>query len=203
MSSAAIKTRTTPEEYLAFERKSPIKHEYYDGEMFAMAGASREHNLITGNLHAEIRAQLRGRPCEVYMSDIRVLVSPTGLYTYPDVVAVCGERQFEDSEVDTLLNPNLIVEVLSPSTEAYDRGKKFANYRRLESLREYVMVAQDEVHVERYIRQGDQWLLTELSRLDDTLRLESIGCDVTVREIYARIQFAADEGNSSPAPNAR
>ena len=108
---------------------------------------------------------------------MRVLVSPTGFYTYPDVVAVCGEPRFQDNEFDTLLNPNLIVEVLSPSTEAYDRGKKFADYRRLESLREYVMVAQDQVHVDRYTRQGDEWLLTELSRLEDTLRLESIGCN--------------------------
>jgi Uma2 family endonuclease len=196
MSSAAIKTRCTPEQYLALERKSPVKHEYYGGEMFAMAGASRVHNLIAGNLHAEIRAQIRGRPCEAYVSDIRVLVSPTWLYTYPDVVAVCGERQFEDSEVDTLLNPNLIVEVLSPSTEAYDRGKKFAHYRRLESLREYVMVAQDQVRVERYTRQGDEWLLTELSRLEDTLRLESVGCAVALSAIYERVEFAADGSNS-------
>jgi Uma2 family endonuclease len=195
MSSAAAKTRYTPAQYLALERKSPIKHEYYAGEMFAMAGGSREHNLIAGNLHAEVRAQLRDRPCEVYVSDMRVLVSPTGLYTYPDVVAVCGERQFEDGEVDTLLNPNLIVEILSPSTEAYDRGEKFATYRRLESLREYVMVAQDQVRVERYTRQGDEWLLTELSRLEDTLRLESIGCAVTVRELYAKVEFAGEEGN--------
>src|SRR5437870_4117972 len=118
MSSAAAKTRCTPAQYLALERKSPIKHEYHDGEMFAMAGSTREHNLIAGNLFAEIRAQFRGRPCEVYVGDVRVLVSPTGLYTYPDVVAVCGERQFEDSEVDTLLNPTVIVEVLSSSTEA-------------------------------------------------------------------------------------
>ncbi len=195
MSSAAVKTRYTPQEYLAFERKSPIKHEFCNGEMFAMAGASRKHSLITGNLFRVVSTQLLDRPCEVHMSDIRVLVSATGLYTYPDIVAVCDEPQFEDSEVDTLLNPNLIVEVLSPSTETYDRGKKFAHYRRLESLREYVMVAQDEVHVERYTRQGDEWLLTELSRLEDTLRLESIGCTVAVREIYAKVQFAADGGN--------
>jgi Uma2 family endonuclease len=188
--SSAAKTRYTPHEYLAFERKSPIKHEYYDGSIFAMAGTSREHNLISGNTYAEIRAQFRNRPCEVYVSDIRVLVSRTGFYTYPDVVAVCGERRFEDSEVDTLLNPNVIIEVLSESTEAYDRGKKFGHYRRLESLREYVLVAQDEVRVERYSRRGDEWVLTELSSLDDTLRLESIGCAVALREIYAKVELA-------------
>jgi Uma2 family endonuclease len=192
MSSAAFKTRCTPEQYLALERKAPEKHEYYDGEIFAMAGASREHNLIVGNLHGELRAQLLDRPCEAYMSDMRLLVSATGLYTYPDVTAVSGEPQFEDIEVDTLLNPNVIVEVLSPSTEAHDRGRKFAHYRRLESLREYVMVAQDQVHVERYTRQGNEWLLTELSRLEDTLRLESIGCTVALHRLYAKVQFPAD-----------
>jgi Uma2 family endonuclease len=194
MSSAAIKTLYTPEQYLALERESPIKHECCRGEIFAMSGASREHNLVAGNLYAELRGQLRGRPCEAYVSDMRVLVSPTGLYTYPDVTAVCGVPRFEDSEVDTLLNPNLIVEVLSPLTEAYDRGKKFAHYRRLESLREYVMIAQDQVHVERYTRQGDDWLLTELRRLEDTLRLESIDCVVALSAIYERIQLTTDSG---------
>jgi Uma2 family endonuclease len=141
MSSADVKARYIPEEYLAFERKSPIKHEFCDGSIFAMARANRWHNLITGNLYRTVSAQFLDRPCEAYISDMRVLVSATGLYTYPDIVAVCDERRFEDSEVDTLLNPNLIVEVLSPSTETYDRGKKFAHYRRLESLGEYVMVA--------------------------------------------------------------
>jgi Uma2 family endonuclease len=123
---------------------------------------------------------------------MRVLVSRTELYTYPDVVAVCGEPRFEDSEVDTLLNPNVIVEVLSPTTEAYDRGKKFAHYRLLESLKEFVLVAQDQVMVEHYTRQGDQWVLTVLSRADDTLVLESIGCTVAVREIYDKVQFAGE-----------
>jgi Uma2 family endonuclease len=191
MSSAAAKTRYTPQEYLAFERKSPIKHEYRDGSVVAMAGASREHNLITGNLGCRLNTQLRDRPCEVYMCAMRVLVSWTGLYTYPDVVAVCGAPRFEDSEVDTLLNPNVIIEVLSETTEAYDRGKKFGHYRRLESLQEYVLVAQDEVRVERYTRQGDEWILTELSSLEDTLRLESIGCTVSLREIYAKVELAS------------
>ena len=156
-----------------------------------MSGASREHNLIAGNILRETGSQLKDRPCEVYVSDmVRVGVNPTGLYTYPDVVAVCGEPDFEDSELDTLLNPTLIVEVLSPSTEAYDRGEKFAHYRRLVSLREYVLVSQDRVCVERYVRQGDGWLLTELSRLEDNLRLTSIDCDVALSEIYAKIQFS-------------
>jgi Uma2 family endonuclease len=192
MSSAGAKRLYTPQEYLALERGSPIKNEYYDGAIFAMAGTSREHNLIAGNLHGEIRAALRGRPCEVYVSDMRVLVSRTGLYTYPDVVAVCGEQRFEGSEVATLLTPTVIIEVLSASTEAYDRGKKFGHYRRFESLREYVLVAQDEVRVERYTRRGDEWILTDLIRLEDILHLESIGVTVPVREIYARVEFASD-----------
>jgi Uma2 family endonuclease len=190
MSSAAVKTRYTPEQYLALERKAPFKSEYHDGGIHAMSGASREHNLASGNIFREISTQLKDRSCEVYINDMRVRVNPTGLYTYPDVVAVCGEPDFEDSELDTLLNPTLIVEVLSPSTEAYDRGEKFANYRRLVSLREYVLVSQDRVCVERYVRQEDEWLLTELSRLEDNLRLTSIECDVALSEIYAKIPFS-------------
>jgi Uma2 family endonuclease len=190
MSSAATRTLYAAQEYLAFERKSPIKHEYRNGSIFEMPRSNRWHKLITGNLGCELSTQVRDRPCELYMSAMRILVSRTGLYTYPDVVAVCGEPRFEDSERDTLLNPNVIIEVLSESTEAYDRGKKFGHYRRLESLREYVLVAQDEVRVERYTRQGDDWLLTELSNLDDTLRLESIGCAVALHEIYAKVELA-------------
>jgi Uma2 family endonuclease len=193
MSSAALKTRYTPEQYLTLERKAPFKSEYHDGCIHAMSGASREHNLAAGNIFREISTQFKDRPCEVYVSDMRVRVNPTGLYTYPDVVAVCGEPQFEDSELDTLLNPTLIVEVLSPSTEAYDRGEKFADYRRLASLKEYVLVSQDRVRVERYVRQGDEWLLTELSRLEDSLRLASIRCDVALSEIYRKIQLPLGE----------
>src|SRR5262249_54150199 len=157
--------------------------EYYKGYITAMAGASREHNLIAGNLHGEIRSQFKGRPCEVYIGDMRVFIDRTGLYTYPDVVAVCGQPQFQDAEVDTLLNPTMIAEVLSPTTETYDRGKKFGHYRQLSSLREYVLVAQDELLVEHYIRQGDHWVLTEFRNLDDRLRLTSIDCEVSLREI--------------------
>ena len=122
MASAAVKTRYTPEQYLTLERKADFKSEYCNGFITAMAGASREHNLIAVNVSAELRSQLKSRPCEVYMSDMRVLVSQTGLYTYTDSVVVCGEPRFQDDEADTLLNPTMIVEVLSPSTESYDRG---------------------------------------------------------------------------------
>jgi Uma2 family endonuclease len=191
MSSAAIKRRFTPEEYLALERKAPYKNEYHDGCIYAMSGASREHNLIAWNLNRELGAQLKDRPCEAYRSDMRVRVSATGLYTYPDVSVVCGEPQFLDSEVDTLLNPTLIIEVLSPTTEAYDRGKKFDHYRRLESLREYVLVAQDEVLVLRYTRRGDEWILSDFRGLDKVLELSSIECAVPLHEVYTKVQFSA------------
>jgi Uma2 family endonuclease len=193
MSSAAVRTRVTPEQYLALERKAAFKSEYLDGHIMTMTGASRPHNLITANLIGEIRTQLRDRPCEVYGSDMRVYIDATGLYTYPDVVAVCGEPLLLDGELDTLLNPTMIVEVLSPSTEAYDRGRKFAHYRRLASLQEYVLVAQERVFVERYTRQGDDWLLTEWSHLDDVLRLTSIDCNVALSEIYAKVPFPTGE----------
>jgi Uma2 family endonuclease len=194
MSSAAMKTRCTPEQYLALERKAVVKSEYLDGQITAMSGASRPHNLIATNLIREISARLTDRPCEVYGSDMRVNIPPTGLYTYPDVVAVCDEPEFLDGELDTLLNPTVIVEVLSPSTEAYDRGLKSAHYRRLASLQEYVLVAQDRVFVERYARQGNGWLLTEWSHLEETLRLASIDCEVPLREVYAKVRFPSGEG---------
>src|SRR5579859_2266046 len=169
MASATSIPRFTPEQYLALERKADFKSEFCNGFITAMAGATREHSLIALNLGGEMRSMLKDRPCEVYVSDLRVRVSPTGLYTYPDVVAVCGEARFLDDKSDTLLNPTMIVEVLSTSTESYDRGDKFWQYRHLASLREYVLVAQDKVLVERFTRQGDAWLLNEFDSLDDTL----------------------------------
>jgi Uma2 family endonuclease len=193
MSSPVVQPRYTPEEYLALERKATQKSEYVNGQVFAMSGASRAHNLIAGNVYREISSQLKGRPCEAYVSDMRVKVSTTGLYSYPDVVAVCGEIRFDDEQKDTLLNPTVLVEILSSSTEAYDRGEKFAHYRQLESLQEYVLVGQDKVRVEHFVRQGDQWVLTEASNLDDTVHLASIGCRLALREIYDKVEFPASD----------
>jgi len=137
----------TPEQYLEIERKAEYKSEYFNGETFAMAGASRRHNLITGNVFAAIHRQIRNRPCEAYTNDMRVKVSESGLYTYPDVVVVCEKPEFDDEHRDTLLNPSLIVEVLSESTEAYDRGKKFENYRMIASLSDYLLIAQDKCRI--------------------------------------------------------
>ena len=180
--------RLTIQEYLAFERQSEIKHDYFEGEVFAMSGASRLHSLITGNIFGEIRNQLKGRPCEVHSESLRVR-TPEDLFTYPDVVAVCGEPQFADTEFDTLLNPVVIVEVLSPTTEGYDRGLKSARYRSIPTLVEYVLVAQDRCHVEHLVRQtdGGHWLLEEISDLSGTLDLLSIGCRLPLTEIYDRV----------------
>jgi Uma2 family endonuclease len=192
-----LQERHSPVEYLALERGAEWKSEYINGVIVAMARATREHILITGNCAGELRALLKGRPCETYAADMRVKVSATGLYTYPDVVVACGELQFEDARQDTLLNPTLIIEVLSESTEAYDRGAKFGHYRRVESLQEYILVAQDRVSVERFVRQGDDWLLTVIEDIGGTVGLASIGCDVALREIYDRIQFAGTDAGAA------
>ena len=181
-------TRLTPEEYLAIERKSEYRSEYLDGEIVAMTGASRRHNLITVNITREISKQLKGRPCEAYATDMRVRVPSTRLYTYPDIAVVCDEPQFEDDYLDTLLNPTLIIKVLSESTEAYDRGKKFAFYRTIESLKEYLLVAQDEYRIEQYAKQQDRrWLLSDYRSLDDTIQLTSIECKLVLKEVYEKV----------------
>jgi Uma2 family endonuclease len=177
--------RLTIAEYLALERESETRHEYLDGEIFAMSCPSRIHGVLAGNVFGHIWTQFRGRDCEVHQESRRVR-TPSGLFTYPDVVAVCGEPKF--GELDTLLNPVLIVEVLSPSTQDYDRGTKFAHYRSLPTLAEYVLVAQEQVHVEHHLHQrGDGWLMTELDDLAQTLELPSIGCRLTLAEIYERV----------------
>ena len=191
MASAAAQTYLTPEEYLAFERKATTKHEYLNGHIVAMSGASREHNLITGNIFGGLYIQLMERECEVYASEMRVKIHQAASYTYPDVVVVCDEPRFEDDVFDTLLNPTVIVEVLSPSTEAYDRGEKFEHYRQIPSLKEYVLVSQDRVRVDHYLRQGGtQWLLTELDAPEDVLPLISIACDLPLHHIYRRVEFS-------------
>jgi Uma2 family endonuclease len=181
----------TPEEYLAFERQSEIRHEYLDGEVFAMSGGSLNHSLIIGNLTAQLHGLLRERPCRVCPSTLRVFVPATGLYTYPDVDVVCGEPQLQDSEMDTLLNPTLIAEVLSPSTEAYDRGKKFENYQTIESLREYLLVAQDGPRVSHFLRQdGEQWLLTSIAGFDSKVSLPTLGIELSLAEVYYKVDFS-------------
>jgi Uma2 family endonuclease len=176
----------TPEEYLAWEREAPEKHEYFQGEVFAMAGAKRRHNLLSLNFGAELREALRRRTCEVYVSDMRVKVSASGHYTYPDAVVVCGTPRFEDAEEDTLLNPIVLVEVLSKSTASYDRGEKFESYRTIPSFRDYVLVSQTKVLVEHFARQPDgSWLMREL-RAGERVVLKSVEATIAVDEIYLK-----------------
>jgi Uma2 family endonuclease len=187
--SSQVKVNYTPEEYLALERQAEYKSEYFNGEIFAMTGASRRHNLVAGNVLASLHTQLRNRPCEIYPSDMRVKVSPTGLFTYPDVVIVCGEPIFDDKQRDTLLNPTVLVEVLSKSTASYDRGEKFEHYRKLDSLAEYLVIAQNKYHVEHYIRQPDnRWLLSETDDIQKTIHLSSIECDLALADIYDKVE---------------
>lgn len=198
--SSQPETSLTPEEYLAIERKAETKSEYFAGEMFplgsmgkphdafAMTGATRRHNLVAGNVFAALHRQLAERPCEVYPSDMRVRIPATGLYTYPDVTVVCGEPKFEDDYLDTLLNPVVIVEVLSASTEAYDRGKKFEQYQHIETLVEYVLVSQEPYRVEQYVRQDvAQWLYLEAHRAEDVVKLNSINCEFALKDVYAKV----------------
>lgn len=187
------KQKLTDKEYLEFERASERKHEFYRGEVYLMNGASRPHNLITVSILCEMRSQLKGRPCEVYSGDMRVKVNRTGLYTYPDVVAVCGEINFEDDVVDTLLNPQLVIEVLSRSTETYDRSTKFRHYQKLQSLQEYVIVSQKTPLVEVYqFESEERWTYKTASSLADEVELESIGCRLKMSEIYDRVDLDDD-----------
>jgi Uma2 family endonuclease len=189
--SAIPKTKLTPAEYLEFERKSETKHEYFNGEIFAMSGAKWNHNVIAWNIGGELRQKLKDKNCSVCPGDMRVFVPETGLYTYPDLVVVCGEPHFQDDVFDTLLNPVLLIEVLSDSTESYDRGKKFQHYRSIDSLQEYVLVAQDEARIEKYVRHGDGfWLLSEAVGFDATIEFSSIECKIALREVYDKINFS-------------
>lgn len=186
--SHQVKTYVSPEEYLAFERKAENKNEYVNGEIFAMTGASRKHNLIAGNIYGELRQQLKGKPCEAYPGEMRVKAPAARSYVYPDVVIVCDEPQFEDGYFDTLLNPTLVVEVLSKSTESYNRLAKSAYYRTIESLVEYLLVAQEEYRVEQYVKQTDgRWLLSDVRSLESVIELKSIDCSLALRDLYDRV----------------
>jgi Uma2 family endonuclease len=189
MAQPCSRPSLSPKEYLAIERQAETRSEYLGGEMLATAGGSYAHNVIVGNLIGEIRQQLKGRPCTVCPGGQRVLV-PEVSYTYPDIVVVCGDPRFEDKHFDTLLNPVLIVEIVSPTTEAYDRGKKFHLYQKIESLVEYVLVAQDENRVERFLRrENNQWLLTPSMGLESTVSLTSIQCALPLAEVYDKVEI--------------
>ena len=193
MSSIAARTYLTPEEYIAAERKATLKSEYLSGEIVAMSGASDAHNLITMNVAAGLYNQLTERGCRVYASDMRVGIREGVSYFYPDIAVTCDKPRFEDDAFDTLTNPQVIVEVLSTSTESYDRGEKFARYRQLESLQEYILISQDRVMVEHYLRQGNQWILSEFSALENVFPLTSIGAELTLNHIYRFVELEMDD----------
>jgi Uma2 family endonuclease len=201
MSSHAQTALISPEEYLEEERKAETKHEYYDGEIVAMSGASLPHNLIVANLVAALHLQLRGTSCRVYPSDLRVWNPERRSYTYPDVAVVCGEPQASDERRDVLLNPTLLIEVLSDSTEAKDRGEKSEGFRRLVSLQEYLLISQTEPRVERYRRYGErQWMLSEALEMGDVVELDSIGCTLALKDIYENVLGTeADPGANTNA----
>jgi Uma2 family endonuclease len=198
--------RFTVEEYLAFERASEERHEYLDGVIWAMAGESPDHGRICINLAAALVPQLRGSDCEAFSKDTKVCCGPyrantrEGLYAYPDLVVVCGAMQFHGQAQDVLINPTVIVEVLSPSTEAFDRGEKFRRYRAwLPTLTDYVLVAQDRPVIDHYHREDDAlWTLRTLEGLDAHLHLPSINCAVPLADVYERIVFPQAEEDPTP-----
>lgn len=182
----------TPEEYLARERDGEQleKSEYRDGEIIPMSGASRYHVLIVTNIVFELERQLRNTDCLVFSTDLRVRVGGGTLFTYPDVAVVCEEPQFADEHHDTLLNPVLLIEVLSKSTRDYERGEKFARYRTLDALQEYVLIDQERPHVEHFARQAEgRWLLSETSDLNDTVELASVDGRLALSEVYHKVKF--------------
>jgi len=191
MTALPKKKYISPEEYLAIERDSLERHEYFDGEIFLMAGTSEEHANISSNVNISLGTQLKKRPCKSYQSDLRVHIPATGLYTYPDVIVVCGKPQLlEDAYLDTLLNPDLIVEVLSPSTADYDKGTKFDHYRTIDSLKEYVLVWQDKKRVARYTKQTDgSWTLKDFIGEESEIVLSSINCKLLMEDIYDKVDF--------------
>jgi Uma2 family endonuclease len=188
----------SPEEYLEIERKAEYKSEYYHGEMFAMSGVSRTHDRINVQLTFLIAQHLRGKRCEAFTANMRVLAASSGLYTYADLSVVCEEPQFADAQVDTLTDPALLVEILSPSTEDYDRGKKAKLYRAIPSLQELLFIAQDSYEVELYRRQPDgTWSLIEARGLEAAIALTSIGYTLSLRELCERVLGDSENGGSS------
>ena len=192
----------TPDEYLLIERRAEIKSEYVDGVMYAMAGASPNHNIVLSNLITELNLPLRPTPCLVFPSDMKVRIPDRRKYLYPDVSVVCRQPVYADDEKDVLLNPLLVIEILSESTASYDRSRKFLWYQQIESLEEYVLVSQDEPLVETYYRQPDgTWTYTKLDSLDATLTLRSVNCALPLQTVYSKVEFpprALDDDDSLP-----
>jgi len=183
----------TVEEYLRLEKDSTERHEYRDGEIVAMAGGTYEHSLITANVIGGLWNRLQGKPCRVFESNLRVRIARSVLYSYPDAMILCGPPQFDPQDASrmTVLNPRVVIEVLLPSTEAFDRGQKFDRYRQTESLEEYVLVVQDRPDVQSFFRQADgTWVFTAAAGVDSAIRLRCLGVDLPLSEVYAGVSFS-------------
>ena len=188
--STSTETRLSPEEYLRLERLAETKSEFFDGEVIPMPGVSRHHNRINRDLVVELTNQFTDRPCEVFFCEMRVRISATGSYAYPDVAVLCGEPTFEDNNVDTLLNPQVLIEILSDSTETHDRGRKLQHYRSIESLQEYVLISQTECRIERYSRlPSGEWAYSDVTDPQGTITLDSINCRLPVARVYRSVAF--------------
>lgn len=198
--TASAPPRFTPAEYLALERQAELKHEYIDGRIIPWLGATLAHCEIMGNLTFVLHSCFKGRACQVYASQMRVRAAHGRSYLYPDVVAIRGEMQAADDVWDTLTNPTLIIEVLSPSTEAYDRGEKFAHYRTIETLQQYMLVAQDRPVVDVFARHGEFWRVQTITDLDQAVELTSVGCTIPLRDIYENVEFPVPVEAAEPAP---
>jgi len=189
----AAKKLYTPEEYLAMEETADYKSEYFQGEIFAMAGGTANHSTITGNCIAELNFALKAKPCRVFESNMRLLVERNGLYTYPDVMVVCGKVEFAPKRNDTLTNPTVIIEVLSPATREYDRVKKFTLYKRVDALREYLLIDSEQIHATHF-RRADasaQWTIEMYEEPSNVLNLDSVGCLISLAQIYDKVEFEA------------
>jgi Uma2 family endonuclease len=196
MSTVLEKRRMSLKEYVAWEERSDGKHEFYHGEIFAMAGTTIAHNRITGNIYARLHQLLEGRECEPFGSDLRIRINAFDLSTYPDVSVVCGGEAIDEVDNHAITNPRVIVEVLSKSTETYDLGRKFEFYQSLKSFHEYAVVYQTEAKIIHYIRQADgTWNYRLLVGMQATLDLQSIGCSLPFQSIYSKVEFGpeADE----------
>jgi len=192
MATTAAPTHLTPETYLKLERKAITKSEYVNGEIIAMAGASFAHNFITLDTATHLNNQLMDRECQAATGDLRVKVPRTESYFYPDIVVVCGEPQAEDNVFDTLLNPTLIVEVLSTSTETYDRDEKFTHYRQIDTLQEYILISQDRPLIEAHTRKAGDWGFRICSGMDASLAIPALDCEIPLCEVYRRVNFEDD-----------
>lgn len=193
------KTYYSPEEYLTLERAAEYKSEYFDGQIIAMAGESPNHGRIKSDTNRIIGNQLVGKTCETFTSDTKVRTPGINIFGYPDIVIVCGQILYHDTFQDVILNPKVIIEVLSPSTELYDRGEKFASFRQLESLTDYLLISQDKVRIEHYARHGKFWMLAEENDLTQSLYLAAIDCHLPLNEVYARVQFPVKEPSFDPS----